>query len=345
MLNNGKNNSTLTIPSGFNGVVKSLNTGLNSVTNALKSTASTASNAISNIGSDIYNVTDGTIKAINGIPTTTDSSSITSTINSYINSFNTNKYNNTNKRNNTNLLTTEPTITKAISNETPFWAWPLLVFIILVCIFSGIFYVYNDELGKSYSNIVYRIKKSMGYEQVEPPQPNLDTNQHSGIIEKVLPVSNNEVFNVSSNDYTYYDAEPLCRALGAELATYDQVKNAWENGADWCNYGWVKGQVAVYPTQRETWDKLQGGPDEQKEACGIPGINGGYFDNPEMKFGVTCYGKKPEQSANDERILMQNGVIPRTTQMFKVDEKVQDFKNELGTIGLLPFNSSSWQQN
>ena len=41
---------------------------------------------------------------------------------------------------------------------------------------------------------------------------------------------------------------------------------------------------------------------------------------------------------------MKNGVIPRTTEMLKVDERVQDFKNELGTIGLLPFNQRSWQE-
>jgi hypothetical protein len=249
-----------------------------------------------------------------------------------------------NSASNTNALILESTSTLFTSKETPAWAYPLLVFIILVCIFSGIFYVYNDSLGRSYTNIMNKIKVALGYDTPPPPQPTLDMNESSGIIEKILPVSNKEVFNVSSNDYTYYDAEPLCRALGAELATYDQVKDAWENGADWCNYGWVKGQVAVYPTQRETWEKIQGGPDEEKEACGMPGINGGYFDNPEMKFGVTCYGDKPAQSANDERILVKNGAIPRTTEMLKVDERVQDFKEQLGTIGLLPFNHNNWEQ-
>lgn len=343
-----------TITREFNGFVNRLNAGLNAGTEAVKNTTNAASNAISNIGSNIVKTANTAVNAMNGIPSTITSgnSAVTSTINSYFNSFgnNTNRgVNNTNRGlNNTNrgsnTLNIGPTSTLFVSKETPAWAYPLLVFIILVCIFSGIFYVYNDELGKSYTNIVARIKKGMGYDVPPPPQPNLDMTENVGIIEKVLPVSNKEVFNVSSNDYTYYDAEPLCRALGAELATYDQVKTAWENGADWCNYGWVKGQVAVYPTQRESWEKLQGGPDEEKEACGIPGINGGFFDNPEMKFGVTCYGDKPAQSANDERILMQNGVIPRTTEMLKVDERVQDFKNELGTIGLLPFNHKNWQE-
>ena len=74
-----------------------------------------------------------------------------------------------------------------------------------------------------------------------------------------------QVFNVARNLYTFEEAEPLCKAFGAELATYDQVKSAYEKGADWCNYGWVKGQLAVYPTQQSTYDKLQQGPPGQTD--------------------------------------------------------------------------------
>jgi hypothetical protein len=162
------------------------------------------------------------------------------------------------------------------------------------------------------------------------------------ILQKLLPMSSPEVFNVNKNDYSYYDAEPLCRALGAELATYDQVKDAWSKGADWCNYGWVKGQVAVYPTQKDTYNKLQKGPEDEREACGNPGVNGGYFDNPEMKFGVNCYGPKPEESAADEAALMKNGTIPKTPASLKVDQKTQEFKDNLSTTTVSPFNSKKW---
>lgn len=151
------------------------------------------------------------------------------------------------------------------------------------------------------------------------------------------------MFNVSSNDFTFYDAEPLCRALGAELASYDQVKDAYEKGADWCNYGWVKGQVAVYPTQKATWDQLQKGPEDQQGACGSPGVNGGFFDNPEMKFGVNCYGPKPSQSAHDEAELMKQGRIPRTTASLKMDEKVNEYKRMADSMGIMPFNKGKWE--
>ena len=149
-----------------------------------------------------------------------------------------------------------------------------------------------------------------------------------------------EVFNISSNKFTYYDAEPLCSALGAELATYDQVKDAWSKGADWCNYGWIKGQMAVYPTSDNTYQKLQKGPAEQQLACGRPGVNGGYFDNPELRYGVTCYGKKPTQSKHDEaRAAMATPLSPDAVEF---DKKVAQFKSEADTIGVLPFNESRW---
>jgi hypothetical protein len=164
----------------------------------------------------------------------------------------------------------------------------------------------------------------------------------TSLLDKILPMGSKEVFNVSMNDYTFYDAEPLCLALGAELASYEQVKEAWNKGGDWCNYGWTKGQLAIYPTQKETWDKLQHGPADEKSACGRPGVNGGYFDNPEMRFGVNCYGVKPDQSANDERLLMENGTIPKTASTLKMNKQIQDIKNNLDTIGILPFNAGKW---
>ena len=150
---------------------------------------------------------------------------------------------------------------------------------------------------------------------------------------------------MSENDYTFYDAEPLCRALGAELATYDQVKDAWSKGADWCNYGWVKGQAAVYPTQKETWQKVQSGPDENKNSCGVVGVNGGYFENPEMKFGVTCYGPKPLQSQHSQELLMREGNVPLSVPALEVDRRTQEFRSQSDSIGVLPFNENKWAVN
>lgn len=179
-----------------------------------------------------------------------------------------------------------------------------------------------------------------------PPTPPQDASSTSpsgfdSVVEKVVSPAK-EVFSVSQNNFSYYDAAPLCKALGAELATYDQVKAAWQKGADWCNYGWVKGQMAVYPTQQDTYDMLQLGPGDQKGACGKPGLNGGYFDNPELKYGVTCIGPKPSQSSHDATSVTSGSTRPLTSQGLAFENKVQQFKEQTDTLGILPFNNGKW---
>jgi hypothetical protein len=145
-----------------------------------------------------------------------------------------------------------------------------------------------------------------------------------------------QVFNISRNIYTFSEAEPLCRAFGAELATYDQVKEAYEAGADWCNYGWVKGQMSVYPTQQATFDKLQHGPEEDQLSCGVPGVNGGYFPNADQRFGVNCYGPRPAESALDERVQMEEH------SNIAYDREVNKFKAERDSIAVNPWSSKQW---
>jgi hypothetical protein len=150
-----------------------------------------------------------------------------------------------------------------------------------------------------------------------------------------------EVFNVSRNIYKYSDAPAVCAALGAKLATYDQVKQAYDSGADWCNYGWTKGQMAIYPTQRATWEKLQKGSPEYRNACGKVGVNGGYFDNPDLAFGVNCYGVKPPKSATDE-MLESQVALPASPAEIEFEKKVQKFRDQMSTINVLPFHKGQW---
>jgi hypothetical protein len=150
-----------------------------------------------------------------------------------------------------------------------------------------------------------------------------------------------EVFNISKNVYTFNDAAAVCAAAGAELATYDQVKEAYNAGADWCNYGWIKGQMAVYPTQKATWEKLQKGGPEFRNACGQPGVNGGYFDNPELRFGVNCYGKKPAMKASDE-LLDSQVSLPQSPAELEFEKQVQKFRDQMDTAAVLPFHKGQW---
>ena len=106
------------------------------------------------------------------------------------------------------------------------------------------------------------------------------------------PAPNMEVFNIGNNNYTYENAKAVCHAYGAELADYSQIENSYNNGGEWCNYGWSANQMAYFPTQKSTWKTLQQN-EKTKNACGRPGVNGGFIDNPYVKFGANCYGVKP----------------------------------------------------
>ena len=116
-----------------------------------------------------------------------------------------------------------------------------------------------------------------------------------------------EVFHVAENVYTYGEAANVCAALDAKLANYDQVEEAHAQGAEWCGYGWSEGQMAFYPTQKSTWAALQAASTDptKRAACGRPGVNGGYMTNPDMKFGVNCYGVKPARGGRD----LQSGAV------------------------------------
>jgi len=213
--------------------------------------------------------------------------------------------------------------------------------LLIVGIIVTIMYYYKVELDGVWNKILDLFNPPAPAPAPAPEpqdQPEPEQAMSQPVMNKIMPGT--EVFNVSSNKYTYSDAEPLCKAFGAELATYDQVKDAWTKGADWCNYGWVKGQMAVYPTSDETYQKIQAGPEDQRQSCGRPGLNGGYFDNPEMRFGVTCVGNKPPQNKHDEDKAALGAPISPDAVAF--DKKVSQFKSEADHIAILPFNNNKW---
>jgi hypothetical protein len=229
--------------------------------------------------------------------------------------------------------------------------WIFVILIIIIAVFVGIFW---RKIGDGFSVVYENIRQMFGaspnpprqepmptpvLDMPEPPQN--DRIQEQKLVEKILP-GRKEVFNISKNSYTFYDAEPLCKALGSELATYEQVKEAYAGGADWCNYGWVKGQMAVYPTQTNTWEELQQGPESERNVCGQPGVNGGFFDNPELRFGVSCYGIKPDQKQHDATAIASGEGAPLSVGGLEFEKKVAKFRGEADHIPVLPFNKNTW---
>jgi hypothetical protein len=147
------------------------------------------------------------------------------------------------------------------------------------------------------------------------------------------------VFNISENKYTYREAYELCKSFGGSLATYDQIETAYNAGAEWCNYGWSAGQMAFFPTQKATYDRLAKNP-YTKNACGRPGINGGYMANPNIRFGVNCYGIKPNEPANWTPPVISAPPAPEPCKLQQNCHLDQMRKN--ATIS--GFNSDEWSR-
>ena len=150
-----------------------------------------------------------------------------------------------------------------------------------------------------------------------------------------------QVFNIPGNYYTYDNAKALCTAYGAELASYDQLEKAYNNGAEWCNYGWSANQLALFPTQKKTYNKLQTIPGHEND-CGRPGVNGGYIANPNVQFGVNCYGYKPKITSDEEDLMKKASPYPETPEDIAFQKKVDDMRNNLNKVLVSPFNHDSW---
>ena len=162
------------------------------------------------------------------------------------------------------------------------------------------------------------------------------------------PKQHNEVFNISNNLYTYDDAQAICKSYGAKLATYDEIESAYDNGGEWCNYGWSENQMIYFPTQKSTWDKLQSGDPKNKNNCGRPGINGGYIANPYVKFGVNCFGVKPKPTNSDisQMKARQYIIQPKNENDVMLDRKVQFWKeNANRLLNINSFNNNNWNEN
>ena len=149
-----------------------------------------------------------------------------------------------------------------------------------------------------------------------------------------------QVFHLRDNIFKYEDAKAACKAYDGRLAKLEEVIDAYKDGGNWCSYGWSDGQLALYPTQKDFWEKLQQN-NNTKYQCGVPGVNGGYFANKNYHFGANCYGVKPEESCNDQELRERD-----LTKFDPVDLKAARYKHEIaaGDIKVAPFNEDQWSQ-
>ena len=209
--------------------------------------------------------------------------------------------------------------------------WGLFVLLILL---NGMSYIFNIDVIASIKNIF-------------SPVTNIDIRAREKGTHSLLDGRGNglrrqkQVFHVSDNKYNYEDAKAICSAYDGKLASYNELNDAYNQGADWCGYGWSEGQMALFPTQEEKWNKLQK-IDGHHHDCGRPGINGGFIDNPNVQFGVNCYGYKPDISNKEAEQMQNQQLYPKTQREIMFDKKVNHWRKKLSDIMVSPFNSDNW---
>jgi hypothetical protein len=211
--------------------------------------------------------------------------------------------------------------------ETLLWG----VFIALLLL-NAITYFYSLELDTTIKNLFGK-------------QPELDIRVTGPALNSGVPEIRikKQVFHVPGNTLDYSNAKAVCKAYGSKIATYNQIEHAYNKGGEWCSYGWSDNQLALFPTQKKSYEKLQETPGHEND-CGRPGINGGYIDNPNIKFGVNCFGYKPKITPGEKQDMAVNKLYPKSKSEILFEKQVDKWKNKLPQVQVAPFNRQSWSK-
>jgi hypothetical protein len=206
----------------------------------------------------------------------------------------------------------------SVGSNAPFIL--IIALFIIVFIVVSYFLVSGSAFGKYYVDDL--AKNDVGQARPAPPPA------------PVLPKK--EVFNIRDNIFTYDEAKAVCAAHSARLATIEEMIAAYKKGANWCSYGWTEGQMALYPTQKEYWAKLQMDNRNSKQ-CGEPGLNGGFFENVDFKFGANCFGTKPPPKPNE---LEKSSVGDDLHNPYEA--KIEEYRQGANSFRISPFNEENW---
>ena len=226
-----------------------------------------------------------------------------------------------------------------------------IIFVILL-VLNALYYFFRVDIFKTLRNFIngiFHLEIISDIKDINRLVNNrpIEENSQSRIAAIKAPVPaillTKQVFNVPNNTYVYDDAKALCTAYGSRLATYEEVESAYNDGAEWCNYGWSEKQMALFPTQQKTYNNLQKIKGHEND-CGRPGVNGGFIADPNSKFGVNCYGYKPRMTPEEEEIMATRPIYPKTKKDAELEERVNYWKNKLSSILVSPFNHNTWSR-
>ena len=167
----------------------------------------------------------------------------------------------------------------------------------------------EDKEDKDKKSTTSQVKTNTNRPNIKPNVGNVNTNS--------FKTQNDEVYSTTKNIWTYDDAEAVCKSQGAELASYDQLVKAAENGAHWCNLGWVKSETtndgepfkyAHYPVQRKEFNEVK--KSKYPNKCGQIwntkydekpfSIQGGAYNKNNL-LAVNCIGPKRQPLIDEKR--------------------------------------------
>tara|TARA_Y100000816_G_C26063478_1_gene558677 strand:+ start:75 stop:923 length:849 start_codon:yes stop_codon:yes gene_type:complete len=208
------------------------------------------------------------------------------------------------------------------------------MFIALILL-NGLQYFFNINLSAKITDLFTS----------EPQVDIIVQDESTDGVDNVAPIPEikikKQVFHIPGNTYNYKNADALCKAYGARLANYNEIEKAYKNGAEWCSYGWSDDQMALFPTQKKTWKYLQTVEGHEND-CGRPGINGGFIDNENVRFGVNCYGYKPKKTEQEAELMELSSIYPKSNADVAQDKRIEYWRNKLNEIIVAPFNKSVW---
>ncbi len=142
-----------------------------------------------------------------------------------------------------------------------------------------------------------------------------------------------EVFLIKNNIFSKNQGEKVCKALfNSKLANKEQLNDTYNNGANWCNYGWIDKSEAYYPLQTDTDDTT---------CLGKKGLNGGLMEE-DLSLGVHCYGVKPGENSYYplDKLYNDSSMSDKDLVMLENYKK----KMNAGGIKIAPFNNNSWSK-
>lgn len=106
-----------------------------------------------------------------------------------------------------------------------------------------------------------------------------------------------EPYLIKDQIYTYEEAKHKCKAYNARLATKQDLIKAYNLGMHTPYYGWTQEHRAYQVVQPCEYTKMR----RQGYDPAPPGVQGGKFYGNGIKFGVWCYGIKPEGEVVKEK--------------------------------------------